>query len=1012
MSTHSDLLQEFERHCSVDFLPDSHSELLRQHHDLERRFDGVLEKLRGFTRDVAEIQKSVSAMDVISGKAHHDVHCLKYEMVKLNSLVQSVSSDVALFKDTFAQDLNNVTRDLDSIRASSSIQDPIVSPPIGTSSLHRMPSLSPSGSQVARGSGVLRVDEAILDDLRYDIRCLKSEVRKLKCWRPEISAEVVQAGEKSDLAQKEVADLRSELAEMSGTVALFRASPTVAQAIESGLSDICPPDVMGVSVSPSVVHDIRCLKHEVRRLKSIAGGDGYSDIEVIGYDRGIVELRNELSSIKRIIDSSNRLARKAQEQSQSLQAALFGIQAPSEDELGFDKGHSILGDLRHDMRCLKHEMHRLKCADDRSPSSNESSLDHQSRAEIQRLREELTVMQQRLSSSTFRTVDDSRMKTSVANLVHDMRCVKHELRRLKVLFNPSSDPDSPNELQFSSTSLPFGQIFPGALHDIRCLKHEVRRLKAISRGESSDVMNLVGTSDLHELRNELDHVRKQVASLRRASLASDVVCTEDDTFSDGVIRDLRCLKHEVRKLKALSTTPTFELAKVAEQVDQSRQEVDRLRIAFEGLKRAKPTQSSFGEGKYHDMTHAIRCLKHEVRKLKTLYSEGQEMATLQEKVQALMNIVGLRTSEVPSSVSDSGGVMDSLLGTLQHDVRCLKHEVQKLKRPSPSGTSGRSAVVRLADEARTEVERLRADFDKMRQEHDFGDRPREASDSDDLSHDVRCLKHEVRRLKLRTGDLDILHRAFERLESSFLDIRCAFGAGEQRLLSRIEAEIVSLRAMGGLISPSSLEHDVRCLKHEVRLLKSRSSGSIPLTSPGIVPGPDAGLIVQMTEARGRSAFSQAEFGRAEPMIRRLDEKVDALASVISGISLDQLRRDVKCVKFELKRLFAVKPDDRSGRSPGIEHLISVLTADVRADLRDELRDVRQLLRRVSREPVRPLSQDASGPVNSDLEDLRRDIEELRRQTGRGPGSVAQVFVDLPEAASVQLVFRAEHASGQ
>jgi hypothetical protein len=222
-------------------------------------------------------------------------------------------------------------------------------------------------------------------------------------------------------------------------------------------------------------------------------------------------------------------------------------------------------------------------------------------------------------------------------------------------------------------------------------------------------------------------------------------------------------------------------------------------------------------------------------------------------------------------------------------------------------------------------------------------------------------------------------------------------------LARLEENVASIMAL----DYSELRRDVKCLKREVRLLKMASVARVH--SAGEEPRPD--------EPGAPLVLRSSAVAYSEGVADRLEEKVDALSAAFGNLSVDDVRHDVKCLKYELKQLLSVRPG-HSPRSPGLENLIGVLTETVKKDLRGELKGIRGELKRLA------ASAEASGPLagadqalvaqpaalSREIDIVKREIEELRGQFGgadRRP-AVAQVFVDLPQAAAVQLVFRADH----
>jgi hypothetical protein len=118
---------------------------------------------------------------------------------------------------------------------------------------------------------------------------------------------------------------------------------------------------------------------------------------------------------------------------------------------------------------------------------------------------------------------------------------------------------------------------------------------------------------------------------------------------------------------------------------------------------------------------------------------------------------------------------------------------------------------------------------------------------------------------------------------------------------------------------------------------------------------------------GRSGEAGSKGTKSIETLMDLEEEVPRLA------------HDVRCLKYEIAKL----KKGSVGRKPGAG-----------ADLASVDRDV-------------PVTEDWSTVV----EELKRDMEDLRAQISlaRSGGGISQVFVDLPQTAAVQLVFRAQYA---
>jgi hypothetical protein len=108
--------------------------------------------------------------------------------------------------------------------------------------------------------------------------------------------------------------------------------------------------------------------------------------------------------------------------------------------------------------------------------------------------------------------------------------------------------------------------------------------------------------------------------------------------------------------------------------------------------------------------------------------------------------------------------------------------------------------------------------------------------------DIADSRRDIDSLQQAIGDLKELRgsgtRPTDIEASTSLDIRtrpdsgstihsvCKFGPNEQRHLLRLEEEEADVKGLHSSHLNCPLEHDIRCLKHEVRLLKATFS-SLP-----------------------------------------------------------------------------------------------------------------------------------------------------------------------------------------
>jgi hypothetical protein len=221
-----------------------------------------------------------------------------------------------------------------------------------------------------------------------------------------------------------------------------------------------------------------------------------------------------------------------------------------------------------------------------------------------------------------------------------------------------------------------------------------------------------------------------------------------------------------------------------------------------------------------------------------------------------------------------------------------------------------------------------------------------SSPDSDLAHDVRCLKHEVRQLKSLRRSPARLFASASALPMETVDCApsvCGFGRRERTLFAKLEEDIAALMS-------ATSQHDFGCLKHEVRLLKARTS-----------------------QSETPEDMHPASCGE----LHRLEEKVDALCAVIGQVTSEDVRHNVKCMKFELKRLLGIRERGMSG-SPGVDHFITFLVDAVKKEVTEELIGIRSELHGFA--AGRDQSQECRlepAVRSSDLNALRREVEQLR-----------------------------------
>jgi methyl-accepting chemotaxis protein len=149
----------------------------------------------------------------------------------------------------------------------------------------------------------------------------------------------------------------------------------------------------GDSISNDFVHDIHCLKYEVKKLKSLLKDQSSIDgiieeirDQVISLGRDVTESKDDITSIRddilqvqKVSDAARRLAKKARKHSRGSAISNFASTGNLPDEVagkGSKKAKSFVTatvsdfndstvssdvhKLKHDFHCMKYEMKKVK----------------------------------------------------------------------------------------------------------------------------------------------------------------------------------------------------------------------------------------------------------------------------------------------------------------------------------------------------------------------------------------------------------------------------------------------------------------------------------------------------------------------------------------------------------------------------------------------------------------------------------------------------------------------------
>jgi hypothetical protein len=342
--------------------------------------------------------------------------------------------------------------------------------------------------------------------------------------------------------------------------------------------------------------------------------------------------------------------------------------------------------LNRSLRCVKYEMRKLKVCvrtkvDDDSYSNHLSGFEHRLNDFSTRLSDVVDSVNSKpkFDPSVLSGVE-SEIETLRARFVPSIRCLKYELRKLKLTVASQLESLPPSdETQWgvirrlvedvaSFKTLYSGPSTAELCDSLRCMKYELKRLKnghSLQPGRSDP--DSLGNDSLRPLifglGTRLSEVETRLSTIeqhgvsQRGGIDPEFVSTLDmklEELRENLNRSLRCVKYEMRKLKVCVTRKvdndlysnhlsglehrvtdvTARLSDVVESMNSKPKfdpsvlsgvegEIETLRARFNSLPPTEETQWG-----------VLRRLVEDVASFKTLYS-GPSTAELSDALRCM-----------------------------------------------------------------------------------------------------------------------------------------------------------------------------------------------------------------------------------------------------------------------------------------------------------------------------------------------------------------------------------------
>ncbi|OHT01864.1 hypothetical protein TRFO_31205 [Tritrichomonas foetus] len=867
----------------------------------------------------------------------HDIKCLKFEVKKLKERSNDTQEQPTNPQGTFNKDvIDQMKKDIGKIKKEQTAQDQLIEQ--------------------------LKNSDHNTRKALHSIKCLKYEVKKLKETKPtneNISVEIP-------------ANLKEEFENMKSKIKKHK-------------------------------KDIRCLKYEVKKLRQGASLDEVPDIQERSIQLAPTELPTDIQdTIKEIYD-------KLADHDNKLDTANQNIDELNRKHDNYVTKPIYESNIEEINNTLKNHEERIQKLEDLNLSetlaklqddlNNKASSDEHNKLSrrVSRLSKDFKNKLQQAEIKTQEPIEEEEQEEKEIDQLHKelaelqksvAKAIGENNEKLATLDDLEKLREDHNKLaedhdKLTENHAKLTQNYNKLTEDHNKLAEEFANHKA-----DKTFVELISQLDeqVNSLLNDQEQLRKEVDALKLTSSEhSDDISKLKETVAEleknyaesgqGLQKVVRTLVEDVASLVAQNREDKEALP---EQFAELKQEIaDKINKLEEDSKdtMTQLNESINREREHHEDTK--NALKELRQKDKELDKSGKENTKDVKKIKKRLE-----------HLQDD----DSVPKAAQNDIDELRREINKLRKANQSLKC-----------LKYEVKLLKANNSKI----------------EALNQAIKCIKHEVKLLKLKepetiapvstepqtsSSEVKSLKKQVNKNKDDIKKLKERI----DELKDAVPAEVQERAAP--IIEPVDSEQleqinnkilkDLKCIKYEIKLLKSR-----PV--PEVVP--------------------------SEPVEH-------APPSNFDGGFVEKLINDVKCLKFEVKRMkheprepsqpIQQQPDDDLAKKVDkLEKKIKKLeknepaTQPVDESKNDEiLNKIEKLEKKVKKlekaEPVTLREVTTDQPIHdkkllNDLKCLKYEVKKLKRKISETPlatneptNDFSQVFVDLPQMAAVQLVFRA------
>lgn len=335
--------------------------------------------------------------------------------------------------------------------------------------------------------------------------------------------------------------------------------------------------------------------------------------------------------------------------------------------------------------------------------------------------------------------------------------------------------------------------------------------------------------------------------------------------------------------------------------------------------------------------------KDDLEKLK------KEVSDLRDDLEKLKQ----KEAEDAAKAEEAKKNADSELEKLKKDIRGVKHDIKKLKtKPEGEGeapVSPREAEAPPSEEVLKSIEEAKDEAEKALKE------AKEAKEEAEKAlKEAKEAKEDAEKAKKDAKDAD------EKAEKAQKDAKDAEEKAEKA--KKDVEKFISEAPRGETTTATVVERSV-----DMEVVNE--------------------LRKELDEARkdARDAKDDADKAKKEAAEAKKEAEAED----------EKIKKDLKSIKSEIKKLKDGKPSGGEGEPQALERSVALDDPELRDTLDKAAKDA-------------SIAKDEAERANAKLKELDSMVQYLRKEAGgsRQP-DVSQVFVDLPQAAAVQLVFRAQ-----